>query len=593
MDIRTYLQHNILLFDGAMGTFWMQRNRGADFICELANLRRPDSVLDIHRAYLNAGAKAIKTNTFGLNAVGLGGDHALLKDAVTAGWTLAQRAAEGRDAFVFADIGPIPQTGETNLWPHYQELLDLFLDLGAKHFLFETNSSDLCLPQAAEYIKNRTPDAFVLVSFAVQPDGYTREGRSGKVLIQKLAQYPAVDAVGLNCVSGAYHMRRLVKDWDLSSLNFSAMPNAGYPIVVDNRTLYDGDPGYYALQLSELAGMGARMLGGCCGTTPEHIARTAELLRQRETAPVKRIAPKPAQESKASPANRLWAKLEAGKKIFAVELDPPKTADLGKFMEGAWTLKRAGVDAITLADCPIGRARMDSSLLSCKLRRELDVDPIPHMTCRDRNLNATKALLLGLNVEGVDNVLVVTGDPIPSAERDEVKSVFNFNSRKLAAFVRDLGQAELEHPFRVYGALNVNARNFPAELKRAKMKAEAGVSAFLTQPVLTKEAFEHLELAHRELDAKILGGIIPVVSYRNACFMQSEISGITVSEEIIELYKDKSREECEELAVSISAKIAGEIAPFVDGFYLMTPFLRVNLMVQIMEEIRKRLGNQR
>jgi homocysteine S-methyltransferase len=279
--------------------------------------------------------------------------------------------------------------------------------------------------------------------------------------------------------------------------------------------------------------------------------------------------------------------LEQGKKIFAVELDPPKNAELGKFMSGAWTLKGAGVDAITIADCPIGRARMDSSLLACKLRRELDIDPLPHMTCRDRNLNATKALLLGLSVEGVDNVLVVTGDPIPSAERDEVKSVFNFNSRKLSHFIADLNQQELERPFHVFGALNVNARNFHVELARAKQKVEAGVSGFLTQPVLTAEALENLKLAHKTLDAKILGGIIPVVSYRNACFMQSEIAGITVAEEIIELYKDKSREEAEALAVKISARIAKEIAPYVDGYYLMTPFLRVNLMVQIMDEIRK------
>lgn len=593
MDIRTYLQSNLLLFDGAMGTLWMQQNRDADFLCELANLHRPESVRSIHTAYLDAGAKALKTNTFGLNAAALGGNHALLEKAVAAGWKLAVETAQGRDAYVFADIGPVPETGEGTVWEQYQELIDLFLSLGAEHFLFETNSSDQCLAQAAEYIKGQNPSAFVLASFAVQPDGYTREGRSGAALVKALSQNPAVDAVGLNCVSGAYHMRQLVKGFDLQGVTFSTMPNAGYPVVVNNRTIYDGDPNYYALQLSELAGLGVRILGGCCGTTPEHIARTATLLRERGTAPVKRISPSTKEPESVKPApNRLWDKLEAGKKVFAVELDPPKNAELGKFMSGAWTLKGAGVDAITIADCPIGRARMDSSLLACKLRRELGIDPIPHMTCRDRNLNATKALLLGLNVEGVDNVLVVTGDPIPSAERDEVKSVFNFNSRKLARFVADLNQTELEHPFRVYGALNVNAKNFKAELSRAKQKVESGVSGFLTQPVLTAQALENMRLAHEALNAKLLGGIIPVVSYCNACFMQSEIAGITVAEEIIELYKDKNREECEELAVKISTEIARQIAPYVDGYYLMTPFLRVNLMVRIMDGIRSNLGLQ-
>lgn len=592
MNIKTYLQKNILLFDGGMGAFWAGRNRDAEFVCEMANLRRPESVLEIHKAYLDAGAKAIKTNTFGLNAVSLGGQSELLREAVSAGWKLAVEAAAGREAFVFADIGPIPQMGENSSWLPMKELVDLWLELGAEHFLFETQSSAHCLVKAAEYIKQANPQAFILISFAVQPSGYTREGFSGAGLIREVMASGAVDAAGMNCVSGAYHMRQLMKKLSGEGLCLSAMPNAGYPVVVDGQTVYDGDPGYFAMQLSELAGLGVSMLGGCCGTTPEHIARAADLLKQRRALPVKRITPETNKKATVSPRkNRLWDKMEHGTKIFAVELDPPKNAELSKFMAGAWTLKGAGVDAITVADCPIGRARMDSSLLACKLRRELDVDPIPHMTCRDRNLNATKALLLGLNVEGVDNVLVITGDPIPSAERDEVKSVFNFNSRKLAGFVRQLNETELDHPFQVYGALNVNARNFEVELKRAKQKVEAGVCGFLTQPVLTSEAFENLKRAHGELNAKILGGIIPVVSYRNACFMQSEISGINVSEEIIELYKDKDRSECEKLAVDLSVRIAKEIAPYVDGFYLMTPFLRVNLMVNIIEGIRKAIAS--
>ena len=587
MDIRDYLQSNILLFDGAMGTLWAQRNPHEDYPCELASLRDPESVTAIHRDYLAAGAKALKTNTFGLNAPALGGDHALLRDAVTASWTLAQNAAAEGNAYVFADIGPIPQTGEADLWPHYRELLDLFLALGAEQFLFETHSSDACLTRAAAYVKEHNPDAFVLLSFAVLPDGYTQEGRSGKALLEDLGRRPEVDAVGLNCVSGAYHLRRLVQEWNLQGLTLSVQPNAGYPVVVNRRTLYRGDSDYFALQLSELAGLGANILGGCCGTTPEHIARTAALLDQRRAVPVKRMeAIRPAAAKKV-PANRLWDKLAAGEKVFAVELDPPKTAELGKFMAGAWTLREAGVDAITVADCPIGRARMDSSLLSCKLCRELGMDPIPHMTCRDRNLNATKALVLGLSVEGVDNVLVITGDPIPSAQRDEVKSVFNFHSRKLAAFVSELNRTELERPFRIYGALNVNAKNFAAELNRAVQKEAAGISGFLTQPILSPEAVENIKTARRTLKGKLLGGILPVVSHRNACFMNSEIAGITVSEDIVKRYEGKNREEAEALAVEISTQIARNIAPWVDGYYLMTPFLRVNLIVRIMEEIKR------
>ena len=268
-----------------------------------------------------------------------------------------------------------------------------------------------------------------------------------------------------------------------------------------------------------------------------------------------------------------------------MELDPPVDDDIGVFLDGVRALREAGVDAVTIADCPVGRARMDSSLLACKLKRELGVEPLPHMACRDRNLNATKALLLGLSAEGVHNVLLVTGDPIPTEERDEVKSVFNFNSRKLARYVTSLNENTLTTPFRVYGALNLNARNFEAQLKQAVEKEACGMSGFLTQPVHSAEALENLKLARKTLKGKLLGGIFPVVSYRNACFLNNEISGMRVCPEIVELYRDKDREAGEDLAVRISARVAREIAPYTDGLYLMTPFKRVALMEKILKEL--------
>lgn len=266
-----------------------------------------------------------------------------------------------------------------------------------------------------------------------------------------------------------------------------------------------------------------------------------------------------------------------------MELDSPADADVVKFMKGAWELKGAGADIITIADCPIARARMDSSLLACKIRRELSMDALPHMTCRDRNLNATKALLFGLYAEGVRNILLITGDPIPTAERDEVKSVYQFNSRKLAAFVTSLAKKSLPGPFHLFGALNVNARNFDVQLRLAKEKAEKGMVGFLTQPVLTPRAFENLKRAREELDAYLLGGVIPVVSERNARFMDSEINGINVDPAITEQYVGKNRAEAEELAVEISSEIMRRISPYVDGYYLMTPFGRTGLIARIIE----------
>ena len=256
-------------------------------------------------------------------------------------------------------------------------------------------------------------------------------------------------------------------------------------------------------------------------------------------------------------------------------------------MQGAWQLKSAGADAITIADCPTARARMDSSLMACKIRREVGIDTIPHMTCRDRNLNATKALLLGLSMEGVHNVLTITGDPVPTAERDEVKIVYQFNSRRLAKYITSLNETEFTQPFQIYGALNVNAHRFDVQLDIAKKKVENGICGFLTQPVLTEAALQNLKRAHEELDAKILGGIIPVVSSRNAHFMNNEISGITVDDKITELYEGKTKEECTQIAITVSSKIAELIRPYIDGYYLMTPFYRTDIMVELIKNINR------
>ena len=270
-----------------------------------------------------------------------------------------------------------------------------------------------------------------------------------------------------------------------------------------------------------------------------------------------------------------------------MELDSPKNADLSGFMESARRLQTAGVDTLTIADCPIAVARMDSALLACKVKRELGLDVIPHMTCRDRNINAIKALLLGMHAEEIYNILAITGDPIPNAQRNEVSSVYQFNSRKLAAYIDSLNAEVFDEGYKIYGALNVNAKNFEVELRRAEQKIEHGMVGFLTQPVLTQEAVENLAKARERLSAKILGGIIPVVSEKNARFMDSEVNGIRVSEEIISQYVGKNREEGEQLAVEISLDMAKKIKPYIDGYYLITPFNRVALMEKIIEGLRE------
>lgn len=585
MDFWSRVKDGCALFDGAMGTYYTGKFGHEPEFCEQANILFPDRVLDIHREYIAAGCDAIKTNTFGANRYtmdcGAQGEAAV----IDAGCRLAFEAVRDTDAAVFADVGPLPYVEGADRAAAYRALIDRFLQNGTENFLFETFSSEDNLTELCEYIKSKRPEARIICCFAVSPDGFTREGVPLSKLRAAMETCPAIDSYGLNCVCGAAHMEKLLASQSRHSKPLCAMPNAGYPTVVGSRIYFDDNAEYYAKQMTTLRGAGAAILGGCCGTTPEHIALTRAELSGGLRADTVTVSEDSAAEGREL-ENRFWSKLEAGERVITVELDPPANSDITKFMAGARELKSAGVDAITLADCPISRVRMDSSLLACKLKRELAIDPIPHMTCRDRNIVAAKALLFGLNSEGVNNVLVVTGDPVPTAERGVIKSVFSFNSAVLASYIRDLAPELHNGAFRVYGALNLNAVNFDSQLERARVKIESGVSAFFTQPVHSKRALENLKRARAELDTKLLGGVMPIVSYRNACYMNSEIAGITVSEEIVKRYEGLDREQATELAVDISTEIARQMADCVDGYYIMTPFTRTDIVRRLMENIR-------
>lgn len=611
MTIQEYIQKKPLLFDGAMGTYIVEKHPElAGKSCETLNILYPGIVQEIHEEYMKAGAVAIKTNTFAANEQMQQMDRESVREQIHKGWEIAKRAVSEQDGthFVFADIGPVPVREDTDLYAAYQRIVDDFLECEAKCFLFETMESSEALEKISAYIKERVTDAFIVVSFAASPEGYTRAGFWGKKLFWSLQDCETIDAVGFNCISGPKHLLELVKELPVRQLkkHLVVMPNAGYPTMLGNRIYYGANRQYFGQIAYELLQEGTGIVGGCCGTTPKDIRYIHEKMeaapivvreqKQSEAVPDTEAIEDAPKEKRGidNPKNAFAQKLKAGKKVLVVELDPPVEPDIDFFMEGAARYKYAGVDAIDIADCPIAKARIDSSILACKLSRELGITAIPHMTCRDRNINATKALLLGLNIEGVNNVLTVTGDPVPAAMRNQIKTMFSYNSAVLARHIQTFNEEVFtQDPFMVSGALNINAINFESQLRHAKTKIESGVSVLFTQPVLSKRGLENLKRARQELPVKLLGGVMPVVSYRNATFMNNEMAGMEIEESIIERYRDKNREEGEQLAYEISTHIIDEITDYVDGYYVITPFKRVELILRIVDYIKSLEKNEK
>ncbi|MDO5714456.1 MAG: bifunctional homocysteine S-methyltransferase/methylenetetrahydrofolate reductase [Tissierellia bacterium] len=570
------------LFDGATGTYLQELSPLEEGTFEEYNITKPEIVKKLHEDYVEAGAMGLKTNTFGANTISLGDFHRV-KEVITQGILLAKEVIP-KDRDIFGSIGPIKLPEEEAL-QEYKKIIEIFLEEGIDHFLFETFSEGSLFPKISSFIKERAPEAYIITSFAVFPSGETALGISADELLKETEKDPNIDGIGFNCVSGPRHLTTLVKNLNLGEKPISLMPNAGYPTIHGGRTFFGDHPEYFAQELVQESPNKVKIFGGCCGTKPLYIKALRKALEKRapHTFEKKDVEVKLGVERIANP---FYKKLKDGGFPIVVEYDPPADLDIDKYMKNVKYLKELGVDAITLADCPVARARIDAGLMGVKIKRDEDMVPIVHMTCRDRNLNATKALLMGLAMEGIQNLLLVTGDPIPTAERDEIKAVFQMNSVRLAKYVSKLNDEVFPNPMSIGGALNINARNFSAELKKAVRKEEAGVEIFYTQPVLSRQGLENLKKARKELSSYIMGGMIPVVSARNARFMQSEISGITMDEEVLESFTDDmSREEAADLGVSWALKYMKESKNFVDGFYLITPFHRVEVIGAILSQM--------
>ncbi|BDU50206.1 bifunctional homocysteine S-methyltransferase/methylenetetrahydrofolate reductase [Haliovirga abyssi] len=594
MDIREYLKENrYLITDGAMGTYYSQITKKYTTFSEVANLDEPEIIEEIHKEYIKAGAKLIRTNTFSANSYVLRCDMEKVKKIIEAASNIAKKAVGEKEILIAADIGPIISTKEeesNEVIKEYKVIIDSFIEQNLDIFIFETFSSYEYLEELSKYIKEKKSNAFILTQFALMPNGYTRKGISGDRLIKNVKKISTIDAYGFNCGTGPMHLYNNLKKLNFNNDIISVLPNAGFPEIVNERTVYTQNPEYFSELMKDIAGLGAKIIGGCCGTTPEHIKAISEKLIGTSIEielKEKRYKKKEVKIEKEN-KNNFREKLQKGKFVIAVELDPPFGIDTSKIMNAARIFSESGkIDTITVSDSPIGKVRINSLMIANKIKRELGMEVIPHICCRDRNIIALKSDLLGANIENLQNILIVTGDPIPSEDRNEIKSVFNLNSMELIKLANELNKEKFsDNKFFIGGALNLNVLNKGVEWKRMKKKRSLGAEFFLTQPIYDDTAIEYLKSKNHKSDTKILAGIMPLVSYRNAQFLNNEIPGITIPEYYLSQFKNNmTREEAQEVGIKIAVEIGQKLKKYVDGFYFITPFNRANMILDIIKRL--------
>ncbi|MDF9867020.1 5,10-methylenetetrahydrofolate reductase/methionine synthase I (cobalamin-dependent) [Bacilli bacterium PM5-3] len=570
------------IFDGSIGTYYAFKTK-EEKACELFNISDAKTIIDIHKEYIDKGVNAIKTNSFRLNSNLLDDKeyrNLLIKKSVKN----AREAVKDKGVAIFADIGPINITKENE--DEYLEIVKVFESQRINHFIFETNIEYASLKKAVKYIKKYIKDSVVIVSFGFNQDGYTQLGYYYKNLCEEVSK--DADYFGMNCICGPVHMYELASNLDTTKYNISIMPNAGYPSI-NHQPMFDHNADYFSDMLVKFASLDVKVLGGCCGSTPDHIGMAIEKINNTK---IEYQTFKPQADKIINYKSNIKDILNSGCKLIAAEIEPPKTIDTSHLIESSYKLKKVGAHLLTLVDSPLGKTRADSLMIAAKIKNEVGINVLPHLTCRDKNQIAIKGGLIAANISGVNNVLALSGDAIAQIDREVNKGVFCFNSINLINYISELNKdIFFDNPFLIAGALNVNAVGFSNEIKRAKQKIEKNVDYFITQSIFSEEAIENLKLAYKELDVPIIVGLYPVASYKNALFLNNEVKGITIPDEFIEILKNADADDYQKISVEFVCDLVDKVSDYCAGFYISTPLRKVDYVCDIIKYIKEKEAN--
>lgn len=615
-DFRSFAEKNHLTFDGAMGTMLYARGVYINKCYEELNLSSPELVMAVHREYLQVGAMVLETNTFGANRFKLA-NHGFgnrVAEINVRGVQIARQAA-GEKAFVAGAIGPlgirIEPWGKTSVEEAeeaFAEQARALLEAGVDLFILETFFDLNEIHQAIRAVKKIT-DKPIIASMTINDDGNALYGTTPDVFTTKIDEWGA-DFIGLNCSVGPKVMFDTIERMrGLTKRKLFVQPNAGFPKVIDGRTIYLCNPEYFGEYAKRFILLGVQGIGGCCGTSPEHIKWVRNAIRALEPGSgnitIGETAKKSTQEievpsdvtvippgKKSEFARRLLVEKSF---VVSAELTPPKGCDPTKTIEAARALKAAGIDAINIPDGPRASARMSPMSLAILLEKEVHIETILHYCCRDRNILGIQSDLLGAYAIGLRNILCITGDPPKVGNYPEATAVFDIDAIGLTNVVYrlnhglDLGGNKIGNPtgFLISVGANPGAIDLDLEVRRFKWKVEAGAEFAITQPVFDPTLLERFLERIQDFKIPILAGIWPLTSLKNAEFMNNEVPGASVPEPIMARMRAQTTLEGQrEEGVQIAKEALRGVRSLVDGVQISVPLGRVETVLKVLEALR-------
>ena len=609
-DFLTRIKQSPVLCDGAMGTLLYAKGIFINRSYDELNLSQPDLIRGIHHDYLQAGAEIIETNTFGANSFRLA-RHSLadkVRDINRAGVRLAREAAKSFDVWVAGSVGPLGSRIEPLGKTSFQEARDAFreqietlVEAGVDLLILETFGYMEEIHQAMLAAKDVMPLIPLVAQVTIDEDGNCLDGSDPETFVPKLVEWGA-DVIGCNCSVGPVAMLdAMERVRAATSLPLAAQPNAGIPRSVDGRNIYLCSPEYMASYARKFVAAGVRLVGGCCGTTPDHIRVMKSALRVGEArgkttaahATTSQSAPRPVPAVPLESRSPLGAKLARGEFATMVEIVPPKGIDVTKEVEGARFLKSVGVDAVNIPDSPRASARMSNQALSLLIQREVGIDAILHYTCRDRNVLCIQSDLLGAAAVGIRNLICITGDPPKMGNYPDATAVFDVDAIGLVNIVHnlnrglDLGGNPIGSGtgFVIGVGANPGLTDLDEEIRRFEFKVEAGAEYVVTQPVFDLRLLEVFLRRIEHCRIPVIAGIWPLVSVRNAEFMKNELR-VSVPDSILDrMARAQNPEAARAEGVAIAREMLVAARQMAQGAQISAPMGRYSSAVDVLEAL--------